>query len=126
MIKMSETVEFIRECGAFFVLTMNGKFPAGRPFGAIMEYEGDLFISTGDTKKVYSQLKECEKMQIVALKNGTRSWLRVSGEAEECLDIEVKRKMLEECPVLTKHFPTADAPHFTVFRIKVVGTEFYE
>ena len=54
---MSMTYEFLKECGVFYVLTLNGDFPAGRPFGAVMEHEGDLYISTGDMKDVYKQLK---------------------------------------------------------------------
>lgn len=34
---MSKAYEFLKECGAFFVLTVNGDCPAGRPFGAVME-----------------------------------------------------------------------------------------
>ncbi|NOW38969.1 putative pyridoxamine 5'-phosphate oxidase family protein, partial [Clostridium butyricum] len=42
-------------------------------------------------------------MQIIALKNVTRNWVRVNGVAEECFDIDIKQNMLVECPVLTKH-----------------------
>lgn len=49
---MSMTYDFLKECGVFYVLTLNGNFPAGRPFGAVMEHEGDLYISTGDMKDV--------------------------------------------------------------------------
>ena len=69
---MSQTYDFIKECGIFFVLTQNNDFPAGRPFGAIMEYNNFLYISTADTKEVYKQLSEHNKMQIIALKSGTR------------------------------------------------------
>ena len=120
---MSKAYDFIRECGVFFVLTQNGDSPAGRPFGAIMECDNDLYISTADMKAVYKQLKNHDKVQIVALKAGTRNWIRISGVATECFEHEIKRKMLLECPVLTKHFPTPDAPHYTVFRIKVTSTE---
>jgi len=34
---MSKALEFIRQCGSFFVVTMNGDFPAARPFVAIIE-----------------------------------------------------------------------------------------
>lgn len=30
---MSKAYDFLKECGAFFVLTVNGDCPAGRPFG---------------------------------------------------------------------------------------------
>ncbi|MGN0773220.1 MAG: pyridoxamine 5'-phosphate oxidase family protein [Candidatus Ventricola sp.] len=120
---MSQAYEFIKSCGAFFVLTLNGDFPAGRPFGAIMEHEGDLYISTGDMKAVHHQLKDCPNVQIVALKPGTRAWIRVTGTAAECTDTVVKQKMLEACPALTNHFPTPDAPHFVVFRIRVLDVQ---
>ena len=121
---MSQAYEFIKECGAFFVLTINNDFPAGRPFGAIMEYEDKLYIATADTKAVYNQLKDNSNMQIIALKSGTRSWVRVSGIATECNDITIKQRMLDECPVLSKHYTSADMPHYNVFAIAVAETEF--
>lgn len=122
---MSEIGEFLKECGVFYVLTLNGDCPAGRPFGAVMEYENDLYISTGDMKNVYNQLKEYPQMQIIALRPGTRDWVRINGIAEECVDLRRKQKMLEECPELLQRFPTPDAPHFAVFRIKVVNSRLY-
>lgn len=103
---------------------MNDKFPAGRPFGAIMEYEGDLYLSTEDTKAVCRQLKEHENMQIIALKPGTRDWIRVNGIARECRDQVVKQRMFDECPAVRKHYASADAPHYTVFQVRVLNSEF--
>lgn len=120
---MSQAFEFIKSCGVFFVLTLNGGFPAGRPFGAIMEHEDDLYISTGDMKAVYHQLKDCPNVQIVALRPGTRAWIRVTGTATECTDADVKRKMLDACPVLSHRFSSPDAPHFAVFRISVLDVQ---
>lgn len=122
---MSKVSQFLKECGVFYVLTLNGDFPAGRPFGAVMEYKNDLYISTGDMKNVYSQLKEHPQMQIIALKAGTRDWVRITGIAEECVDLYIRQKMLLECPDLMKHFPTPDTPHFAVFKIEVINTDFY-
>lgn len=39
---MSKAYGFLKETGYFYVLTMNGDFPAGRPFGAVMEIDEDL------------------------------------------------------------------------------------
>ena len=36
---MSKAYEFLKEYGYFYVLTINDNFPAGRPFGAVMEYD---------------------------------------------------------------------------------------
>lgn len=122
---MSQIYDFIKECGTFFVLTLNNDFPAGRPFGAIMEHNDNLYISTSDTKSVYKQLTEHNKLQIIALKNGTRNWLRVSGIATECVDLNIKQKMLDQCPMLTKYFSSASAPHYNLFQIEITNSEFY-
>lgn len=122
---MSNVYDFLRDCGTFFVLTMNGDCPAGRPFGAVMEYDGALYISTADMKAVYRQLKSNPNVQLLALKYGTRSWMRITGKSAECSDMRIKERMLESCPVLAKHFPAPDAPHYVVFRIDIDKIEKY-
>lgn len=123
---MYKACEFIRECGVFFVLTVNGDSPAGRPFGAVMVYEKDMYIATTDGKPVYTQLKEHGKVQLLALKEGTRSWARVSGQATECEDIGIKERMMQECPILEKHYDSPHDPRFHMFRIVVSNAELYE
>ena len=122
---MSKIYDFLKESGVFYVLTLNGDFPAGRPFGAVMEHNDDLYISTADTKEVYKQLKENSYIQIISLKPNTREWIRINGVAKECEDIEIKKKMLEECPVLSKHFRAPDTTHYVIFQIKLSNAQFY-
>ena len=114
---MSQTFDFLRECGVFFVLTVNGNSPAGRPFGAVMEYEGILYFSTAKTKAVYQQLIENPAMQLIALKPGTRQWVRVSGTAVACETVSLKQRMLDACPALKKRFPAADGEDFALFAL---------
>lgn len=116
--------EFLKECGYFYVLTINGEFPAGRPFGAIMEANGKLYISTSNGNKVHTQLRENGNIQILAKKEGTREWLRITGKATECNELKMKQRMLEECPVLSKHFPSAEAEHYLLFQVEVLDVEF--
>lgn len=121
---MSEVFDFIRRCGTFFVLTLRDNAPTGRPFGAIYERDGALYIATADTKPVYEQLCAHPAVSLLALLPGTRSWLRVRCDASECTDISIKRQMLEACPALQTHFPSPDAPHLAVFRLAVRDAEF--
>lgn len=53
---MGKVYDFLQKCGVFYVLTLNGGRPEGRPFGAVMEAYGKLFFSTAKTKQVYKQL----------------------------------------------------------------------
>jgi uncharacterized pyridoxamine 5'-phosphate oxidase family protein len=57
-----------------------------------MELDGELYLSTANTKEVYSQLKRNPSVQIVALKAGTRDWVRIDGKAVEVFDIDSKQR----------------------------------
>ena len=114
---MSKTYEFLMECGVFFIATINGKSPAVRPFGGVMEYEEMLYFSTAKNKDVYSQLIFNQWIQVVALKADTRNWIRVDGVAVEVFDLGIKQKMLDTCPRLIKHFSSNDCEHFALFKI---------
>ena len=78
---MSKAYEFLKECGAFFVLSINGDYPAGRPFGAVMEVGDDLYLSTNDMNDAHKQMRENEHIQIVAKKAESREWIRITGIA---------------------------------------------
>lgn len=114
---MSKSFEFLKSCGVFFLTTINGEVPASRPFGAVMEYERNLYISTGNTKDVYKQLIQNPNIQIVALKKETREWIRINGKAIETKDLKEKRIMLEECPILSKRFDSEACEYFALFKI---------
>lgn len=121
---MSKAYDFLKECGAFFVLTTNGDYPAGRPFGAVMEVGDDLYLSTNDMNQAHKQLRDHSQMQIVAKKSDSREWIRITGLAEECEDPALKQRMLEECPVLQKRFNAVGMEHFLMFKVKVENVEF--
>jgi len=114
---MSKSFDFLKSCGVFFVTTINGEVPASRPFGAVMEYEGNLYISTGNTKDVYKQLVQNPNIQIVALKKETREWIRINGKAIETNELKEKMTMLKECPILSKRFNSATCEYFSLFKI---------
>ena len=114
---MSKTYEFLEQCNYFFVTTVNGTAPASRPFGAVMEYEEILYFSTANTKEVYSQLVANPSIQIVAIKPGTRDWIRINGKAIEINDLNMKQAMLNACPALLKRFSSKDCKNFALFKV---------
>ena len=113
---MSQSYDFLHECGVFYLSTINGDAPETRPFGAIMERDGALYFSTAHTKSVYAQIKANPHIQIVALKPNTRQWMRLNGKAMETNEITLKQAMLDACPVLQKRF-VADSSHYALFKI---------
>lgn len=122
---MEKAVQFIKDCGAFFVVTTDGDIPKARPFGAIMSDIGKIYITTSDIKDVYKQLKCNNILQIVAIKPSTRSWIRIEGKAEETPSLSIKERMLKACPSLSKYHKSADEEHFIVFEITPSFVEYH-
>ena len=120
---MSNTYDFLKECGIFYVLTINGDYPAGRPFGVVMEVGEDLYISTNDLNQAHKQLRANGHIQIIAKKPNSMEWIRITGTAEECGDKSLRQKMYDENPILQKHHSSAEAEHFLMFKVKVENVE---
>lgn len=122
---MSKAYDFLRMCGAFFVLTMNGDYPAGRPFGVVVEVDEHLYIATNDRNQVHKQLREHEQIQIVAKKSDSRDWIRITGLATECKNDYVVRKMINEFEVMKRKYGSGDIEHLLIFRVTVENVEFH-
>lgn len=120
---MSRAYEFLKECGTFFVLTMNGDYPAGRPFGAVMEVGEELYLSTNDLNDAHRQMRENGHIQIIAKKAASCEWIRITGIAIECDDKVLKDRMIEECPILQQRLAEAGREHFIMFKVKVENVE---
>lgn len=89
---MSEAYKFLKECVSFFVLSINGDFPAERPFGAVMQVGENLYLSTNDLNEAHKQIRLNGNIQIVAKKPDSREWNRITGVTSECNDIDSKLK----------------------------------
>ena len=120
---MSKAYDFLKECGIFYVLTINGDYPAGRPFGAVMEVGSDLYFATNDNNQAHKQLRANGHIQIIAKKPDSRAWIRITGTAAECNDPAMKEKMYDETPILQKHHSSPQAEHFLMFQVKVENVE---
>lgn len=123
---MSKVYEFLKECGYFYVLTINDGFPAGRPFGAVMEYNNKLYISTNNENQAHKQLRKNSNIQILSKKEGTREWLRVTGKAVECDDVKLKQMMLNECSILLNHFSSVHDERYLLFEVNVLKVDFHK
>lgn len=120
---MSKVYEFLKECGVFYVLTINGDYPAGRPFGAVMEVGEELYLSTNDFNCAHKQMRENGHIQIIAKKPQGREWIRITGLAKECNDPQLRQKMYEENPILKMHHESSESEHFLMFRVTVENVE---
>jgi uncharacterized pyridoxamine 5'-phosphate oxidase family protein len=95
---MKEVQEFLKECGVYYLATVEDDQPRVRPFGTAEIFEDKLYIQTGKKKDVYKQIEENNKVEICAFKDG--KWIRISGELVPDDRVEAKKDMLDKNPNL--------------------------
>ena len=90
---MQEVYDFLKECGVFYLATVEDDQPRVRPFGALAIFEGKLYTQTGRVKAVSKQLAANPKAEICAFKDGT--WLRVTATLVDDPRIEAQEALLD-------------------------------
>ena len=95
---MKEVQEFLKECGVYYLATMDGNVPRVRPFGTAEIFEDRLYIQTGKKKDVYKQIMMNPNVEICAFKDG--KWIRVNGKLVPDERVEAKKDMLDKNPEL--------------------------
>ena len=95
---MEEVLNFLRDCGTYYLATVEWDQPRVRPFGTINIFEGKLYIQTGKSKKVSKQIQANPKVEI----SGTLDWrwIRVSWELVRDERVEAKKSMFDRYPEL--------------------------
>ncbi|MFV0412789.1 MAG: pyridoxamine 5'-phosphate oxidase family protein [Oscillospiraceae bacterium] len=103
---MQETYDFLKECGTYYLATVEGTQPRVRPFGTVNIFEGKLYIQTGKAKDVSRQMKSNPNIEICAFGGG--KWLRVAATAVEDDRLEAKQSMLSAYPELQGRYKADD------------------
>ena len=95
---MKEVQDFLKECGVYYLATVEGDQPRVRPFGTAEIFEDHLYIQTGKKKDVFKQIRENNNVEICAFKDG--KWIRVTGKLVLDDRVEAKKYMLDMNPDL--------------------------
>ena len=95
---MKEVQEFLKECGVYYLATIEDNKPKVRPFGTAEIFENHLYIQTGKKKDVFKQIEKNNNVEICAFKDG--KWIRVSGNLILDDRIIAKKDMLDKNPNL--------------------------
>lgn len=103
---MEEVYKLLKECGTYYIATMDGDQPRVRPFGTVDLFEGKLYIQTGKVKNVSKQIAVNPKVEICAF-NG-KQWIRVEATAVNDDRIEAKQHMLDTYPMLQGMYKADD------------------
>ena len=103
---MKEVFDFIKECGTYYLATVEDGQPRNRPFGTINIFEDRLYIQTGKSKEVSKQIQKNPRVELCCF-NG-KQWLRLSGELVRDDRLEPKKAMLEHYPELKSMYSAED------------------
>ena len=93
-VNMQEVQAYWRDCGVFYIATVDGDQPRVRPFGVSEIIDGRLYIMTGKVKDVYKQMAKNGKFEICALKPSGSEWMRLSGTLVNDETLAVKEEFL--------------------------------
>lgn len=105
---MQEVQNYLKECGVFYIATVDGDQPRVRPFGVSEIINGKLYIMTGKVKNVFKQMDANGKFEICALKPSGSEWMRLSGTLVNDDDLAVKTEFLERNPGLKSMYKPDD------------------
>ena len=123
---MNKIVEELKNTGTFYIATIENDQPRVRPFSSITEFEGNVYLCTGNQKEVYKQIVANPKIELCGMtKNG--EWIRVSGVAVIDDRIEAQEAMLKD-PTGPSQLYTVGDGKFVVFKlenIKCMKYNFY-
>ena len=103
---MQEVLDFLKDCGVFYLATVEGDQPRVRPFGALAVFEGKLYTQTGKVKSVSKQLAANPKAEICAFKDG--KWIRIETTLVDDPRLEAQEAMLEQNPGLKNMYKAGD------------------
>ena len=103
---MEEVYKFLKECGVYYLATMDGDQPRVRPFGTIEIYNGKLYIQTGKSKNVSKQIQINPKVELCGFVNG--KWIRVTGKLVRDDSVDAKKYMLDKNPELRNMYSEFD------------------
>ena len=96
---MNKAARFLTDCGTFYLATVDGDRPRVRPFGAVAEWEGRLYLCTSNTKDVFAQVVANPKVEISGTIGGDR-WIRLSGKLAVDSRREARKAFLDANPAL--------------------------
>lgn len=103
---MQEVYDFLKQCGTYYLATVEGDQPRVRPFGTVDIFEGKLYIQTGKVKDVSKQIQQNPRVELCAF-DGDK-WLRVSGRLIRDDRVEAKEHMLAGYPSLQGMYSATD------------------
>ncbi len=94
---IQKVFDFLQKAGTFYLATVEGDQPRVRPYGAMLLFEGKIYIMAFGKTNATRQIADNQKAEICAFKGKT---LRIECKLVEDNRQEVGRALVEKMPIL--------------------------
>ncbi len=116
-----EAIDIVRDAGFGYLATLEGNQPRVRPMMPYLTEEGELLLALLGRSRTIPQLKANSNVEVCFVDR--KMWYaRVTGTAVLSSDLEKKKIVFENVPMLRQYFAGAEDPnyHLAVITIKAV------
>ena len=97
MADIKKVYDFLEDAGTFYLATVEGDQPRVRPYGAMLYYDGKIYIMAFGKTNATRQIADNEKAELCAFKGLT---LRIECRLVEDSRPEVGRALVDKMPAL--------------------------
>jgi uncharacterized pyridoxamine 5'-phosphate oxidase family protein len=114
---MEKIINFLEKNNVGVLATSENDKPHGRPQHIHLIRDGKFYFTTANIKKAYAQLKQKPYIEFIVT---TPNYItvRISGKINFTSDINEKKMVLDNAPLVKKGYKTADNPIFEVFYLE--------
>lgn len=91
-----QVVEYLWQCGVFFLATARGMRPRVRPMNGVCEYKGALCFPVLKDSELYQDLLMNRHAEISAI-HSDKTWISIRGDLEETSDPDALAAVLRTC-----------------------------
>ena len=114
-----DCIKFANETPVCYLATVDVDQPRVRALGFWFADESGFYFIIGSFRDMYDQLQANRKTEVCFFNpgQGTGTMMRVAGEVEFIDDINLKKKAMEERPILKRSGLTFDSPELIIFRV---------
>ena len=121
-ITKEEAVDIIRDAGFGFLATAEGNQPRVRPMMPYLTEEGELLLALLSRSRTIAQVKSNPHVEVCFVDR--KMWYcRVTGLASLSDDLEKKRLVFENVPMLRQYFAGPEDANYHLVVIQITALE---
>ncbi len=114
---MKEVIEFLYANPMGSLATTVANTPSVRPWGFMLEQDGKLWFCTANNKEVFQQLQQNPAIAFCSTSKDMVT-VRISGEVTFSTDATMKKKIIDNSPLVKSVYQTPDNPIFEIFYLE--------